>query len=285
MEISMDPAKLRHPLSGAAMADSGAAGVSSRGDESGPRVSIVMPCYNGAPYLEETIGRLIRHLEARRESIGDCEIIFVDDGSTDGSADIVETTFPQIRVLRHACNRGKGAAVRTGMLSAEGQFSVFIDADMPYGLDELETMLDYLDRKEFHLCIGTRSRGTSSALEKRSRARKLASIIFTAFVSRIVVTGIRDTQCGFKGFRTDIAKHLFGQGHIDNFAFDVEVLYLAFKNDLDIKRLPVRLESDDDSSVSLLRHALPMLMSILQLPFRYHRGGYTPLPHDWDENA
>jgi dolichyl-phosphate beta-glucosyltransferase len=110
-------------------------------------------------------------------------------------------------------------------------------------------------------------------------------MVFTAFVSRIVVTGVRDTQCGFKGFRTDIAKHLFGQSRIDNFAFDVEVLYLAFKNDLDIKRLPVRLESDDDSSVSLLRHALPMLVSILRLPFRYYRGGYAPLEHRWDEDT
>ena len=254
-------------------------------DPANLRLSIVMPCYNGVPYLEASIGRLIRYLEARSESIGDYELVLVDDGSTDGSAELVETAFPLVRVLRHARNRGKGAAVRTGMLSTQGRFSVVIDADMPYDLDALEPMLDYLDRKEFHLCIGTRSRGTSSALEKRSFARKLASIVFTAFVSRIVVTGVRDTQCGFKGFRTDIAKYLFGQSRIDNFAFDVEVLYLAFKNDLDIKRLPVRLEHDDDSSVSLLRHALPMLLSILRLPFRYYRGGYVLLEHRWDENA
>lgn len=249
------------------------------------RLSIVMPCYNGAPYLGESIGRLIRHLEARRESIGEYELILVDDGSTDGSAELVEEDFPQVRVLRHTRNRGKGAAVRTGMLSTEGQFSVVIDADMPYRLDTLETMLDYLDRKEFHLCIGTRSRGTSSTLEKRSLARKLASVVFTAFVSRIVVTGVRDTQCGFKGFRTDIARHLFEQSRVDNFAFDVEVLYLAFKNDLDVKRLPVRLEHDDDSSVSLLRHALPMLISILGLPLRYYRGGYALLEHTWEEDV
>jgi dolichyl-phosphate beta-glucosyltransferase len=281
----MDPAKLRHPVIGAATDAPEPPEANVRSGEAAPRVSIIMPCYNGAPYLEESIGRLIQHLDTRRESIGECELIFVDDGSSDGSAEIVKKAFPQIRVLRHAGNRGKGAAVRTGMLSAEGRFSVFIDSDMPYSLDALETMLDYLDRKEFHLCIGTRSRGTSSTLEKRSLARKLASIVFTAFVSRIVVTGIRDTQCGFKGFRTDIAKHLFGQSRVDNFAFDVEVLYLAFKNDLDMKRLPVRLERDDDSSVSLLRHALPMLMSILRLPFRYHRGGYAPLQHTWDDAA
>jgi len=281
----MDPAKLRHPVIGAATDASEPPEANVRSGEAALRTSIIMPCYNGASYLEESIGRLIQHLDSRRESIGECELIFVDDGSRDGSAEIVKKAFPQIRVLRHADNRGKGAAVRTGMLSAEGRFSVFIDSDMPYSLDALETMLDYLDRKEFHLCIGTRSRGTSSTLEKRSLARKLASIVFTAFVSRIVVTGIRDTQCGFKGFRTDVAKHLFGQSRVDNFAFDVEVLYLAFKNDLDMKRLPVRLERDDDSSVSLLRHALPMLMSILRLPFRYHRGGYAPLQHTWDDDA
>jgi dolichyl-phosphate beta-glucosyltransferase len=292
----MDPAKPPQPFPGAAAIDSRTSGAemvsgSAGGEHSsggttgvGPRVSIITPCRNGAAYLEESLGRLLEHIEARRDTIGECEVIFVDDGSTDGSAELVEKEFPRIRVLRHAINRGKGAAVRTGMLSAEGRFSIFIDADMPYGLDALETMLDYLDRKEFHLCIGTRSRGTSSALEKRSLARKLASVVFTAFVSRIVVTGIRDTQCGFKGFHTEIAQHLFGQSRVDNFAFDVEVLYLAFKNDLDIKRLPVRLEHDDDSSVSFLRHALPMLISIVQLPFRYHSGGYTLVQHSWEEN-
>jgi hypothetical protein len=117
----------------------------------------------------------------------------------------------------------------------------------------------------------------TSTLEKRSRARWLASILFTAVTSRVVVTGVRDSQCGFKGFHSGIARHLFEQSQIDNFAFDVEVLYLAFKNDLDIKKYPVRLEHDDDSSVSLLRDALPMLTSILLLPFRYHSGGYTLL--------
>jgi dolichyl-phosphate beta-glucosyltransferase len=250
-----------------------------------PRVSIVTPCHNGAEYLEASLRRLLDHLEEIRPTIGEYEIIFVDDGSSDQSAAIVEAAFPEIRIIRHPVNRGKGAAVRSGMLAATGRFSFFIDADVPYRLDALEPMLDYLDRKEFHVCIGSRLRAASSTLAKRSLARRIASVVYTAFVSRIIVTGIRDTQCGFKGFRTNIARHLFGQSRIDNFAFDVEVLYLAFKNDLDVKKLPVELERDDDSSVSLLRHALPMLISILQLPLRYYSGGYTMLDNVDEEGG
>ena len=248
-------------------------------------MSIVTPCHNGAEYLEASLRRLLDHLEEIRPTIGEYEIIFVDDGSSDQSAAIVEAAFPEIRIIRHPVNRGKGAAVRSGMLAATGRFSFFIDADVPYRLDALEPMLDYLDRKEFHVCIGSRLRAASSTLAKRSLARRLASVVYTAFVSRIIVTGIRDTQCGFKGFRTNIARHLFGQSRIDNFAFDVEVLYLAFKNDLDVKKLPVELERDDDSSVSLLRHALPMLISILQLPLRYYSGGYTMLDNVDEEGG
>jgi len=250
-----------------------------------PRVSIVIPCHNGAAYLESSLARLLDYLETLRKTIGDSEVIFVDDGSTDQGPAIVEKAFPSVRIIRHPVNRGKGAAIRSGVLAATGCFVFFIDADMPYGLEVLEVMLDYLDRKEFHICIGTRARGTTPTLEKRSFARRMASIAFTAVVSRVVVTGIRDTQCGFKGFRSDVAKHLFTQSRIDNFAFDVEVLYLAFKSDLDIKKLPVELVYDDDSSVSLLRDALPMLVSIVQIPFRYHRGGYTLMDHAWSEKT
>ena len=253
------------------------------------RLSLIVPAFNEEMRIGESlrsIGVFLDGLHYRTE------LIVVDDGSSEAGRVAVEAAIAALpggiaaSLLRHETNRGKGAAVRSGMLAAKGRFSFFIDADMPYGLDVLETMLDYLDRKEFHVCIGTRARGTSPTLEKRSFARRVASVVFTAVVSRVVVTGIRDTQCGFKGFRTEVARFLFGQSRIDNFAFDIEVLYLAFKNDLDVKRLPVKLERDDNSSVSLLRHALPMLVSMVQIPFRYHSGGYAKkIESAWETEA
>jgi dolichyl-phosphate beta-glucosyltransferase len=250
---------------------------SSQHDSGPPRVSIILPCRDGAAYLCTSIERLYDYLREHADVVGSYELIFVDDGSGDGSAELVEKHFPAVRVLRHASNRGKGAAVRTGMLAASGEYTFFIDADVPYKLEALETMLRYLDFKEFDVCVGTRNRRPTQTLLKRSRLRRIASAIFTAVVSRVVVTGIYDTQCGFKGFRQEISRHLFSQSRVDDFAFDVEILYLAFKNEFDIKRITVELQRDDDSSVSLLTDVPLMLMSIVRLPFRYHAGRYTLL--------
>lgn len=239
-----------------------------------PRISIVVPCFNVREYIEAALGRLLKDLRNRAEVLGSVEVILVDDGSRDGSADFIADTFPDVRLLRHPVNRGKGAAVRTGMLAASGRYRFFIDADIPFDLDALEVMLRHLDVREFHLCIGSRSASPPAGAVRQSLFRRVSSFIFTQFVSRIVVTGVRDTQCGFKGFRGDVADYLFRVGRVDNFAFDVELLYLAFKNDFDIKRVPVTLISNDFSSVSVFRHGVGMLRETLLLPIRYYSGRY-----------
>ncbi len=109
---------------------------------------------------------------------------------------------------------------------------------------------------------------------KPSFLRRVSSRIFTSFVSRIVVTGVMDTQCGFKGFRRDVAHALFSRSRIDRFAFDVEIIYIAFKKNLDVKRLPVGLTSNESSSVRLMRDALLMIRDVFRIKWNHVRGYY-----------
>jgi dolichyl-phosphate beta-glucosyltransferase len=243
-----------------------------------PEVSIVVPAYNAAATLREALSKLHAYTTANTEALGPAELIVVDDGSTDRTAEIIQSEFPSVTLIRHDRNRGKGAAVRTGMLAAQGRFRFFTDADMPFDLPAIMTMLKYLRDKELDICIGTRNREQLKPLTKRTWMRRVTSRVFTAFVSRVVVTGIRDTQCGLKGFRADVAEYLFRNSKVDDFAFDVEILYLAFRNDLDVKRVPVRLVSEDSSSVSLFKHVVPMVKSVVLLLVRYNLGYYPMMP-------
>lgn len=246
------------------------------------KTSFIVPCYNAGSTIRDTIELLRTYLETNDSLFGPWEIIAVNDGSTDGTASILTTLGDEIRVVDMDANRGKGAAVRRGMIEAQGAYRFFVDADAPYDLSTLQTMLRYLDDKEFDLVIGARDLADSLDLVKRSHFRILASFLYTAIVGRLVVTGVRDTQCGMKGFRSEAAQQLFGASIVNGFAFDVEILYLAFKCNYDIKRLPVKLVRNDHSSVSVIRHGLPMLWNVFMLPARYYTGRYPLEPKRWD---
>lgn len=206
-----------------------------------PHLSVVVPCFNEEARIGPSLERLDAWLRANLEEA--YEIVVVDDGSTDGTAGrvaLMETRMPSLRVIRTHPNRGKGSAVRTGMLSARGRLRIFTDADLATPPEEIGPMLDALARAP--VVIGTRVQpdGTDMRVFSQTPARRLLGRVFTLVASLIVGFGIKDTQCGFKGFTADAAETIFSRLRTEGYVFDVEVLCLARRVGCGVVQMPVR---------------------------------------------
>jgi dolichyl-phosphate beta-glucosyltransferase len=231
-------------------------------------VSLVIPAYNSARYLRDTVDRIRSFYE--RAGI-DGEVVVADDGSTDGTADSV-TVSGRVRVLRlpHA---GKGAAVRAGMAVTTGEICGFTDADLPYGLDSLPLAISYIRERRYHAVIGDRTLPGSTYASTgllRTAISNLASLSFRT----LVTGGIYDTQCGFKIFRGDVGREVFRLSRIKGFAIDVEIIALLLKYRLDIKRIPVRLERNAPTSVRVVRDSLKAFGDIATIRWNWSTGRY-----------
>ncbi len=249
--IQLDPVQLLHP------------------DPAPPDVSVVLPCYRSAELARRSVDRLARFLG---ETYGSFEIVVVDDGGGDFDA-----SWPQegpVRLLRLPVNRGKGAAVRAGMLACRGRVRIFTDVDLPFDLEPIATAVRFIEERGFHLAVGDRTLPESSYALDVGWRRRIASGLFSKLVGIFVTGGFFDTQCGFKAFRGDVAQALFGMSRIDRFAFDVELLYLALVYRTDIKRLPVKLRSNETSTMRLLRDSARMLIDVARIRAFALRGAY-----------
>jgi glycosyltransferase involved in cell wall biosynthesis len=235
-------------------------------------VSLVIPVYNGAAYLADSLDRLSTFADS---SIPALEIVVVDDGSTDASADIIEShTEDRIQLIRLPTNRGKFSALKVGMAVARGACRAFTDADLPYDLDAIPYMAELVSEQGFHIVVGDRTLSQSEAHGRRPPLRGLSTQVFS-FSVRMLVTGeLFDTQVGLKGFRGDIAAALFPLITDDGFAGDVELLYIALKYNLAIRRIPVRLLRSGPSTVRLVGHSASMLRCIAGLRRRWATGAY-----------
>jgi dolichyl-phosphate beta-glucosyltransferase len=231
-------------------------------------LSLVMPAFNSAGYVDANVGAVLEFF-ARRGIKG--EVIVADDGSSDGTADSIRSASNvQVLGLPH---RGKGAAVRAGMLAARGEIRAFTDADLPYGTDTLLLAIRYIRERHYHAVIGDRTLPGSSYEDTgpiRTALSELASFVFRT----LVTGGIYDTQCGFKVFRGDVAAELFRLARIDGFAFDVELIYLLLKYRLDLKRIPVGLERNAPSSVHVFRDSIAAVRDIASIRLNLARGRY-----------
>jgi dolichyl-phosphate beta-glucosyltransferase len=200
------------------------------------------------------------------------EVILVDDGSHDLDPAVVSALGGRLISLR--TNQGKGAAVRAGMREARGAVRVYTDVDLPFGSECIRLAEHFIAERGFHVVIGDRTLEASRYLHRVTHVRRLASAVFTTIVGRVVTGGFFDTQCGVKGFRSDVAERLFLLSRIDRFAFDVELVYMSLKHRLDIKRLAVELERNETSSVRVVRDSLRMLVDVARIVVNQYRGRY-----------
>lgn len=237
-------------------------------------LTVVIPAYNEAARIGDTLARIGEYLTQRPYASA---VIVVDDGSTDGTADIAEqaSVSVPITVLRYMPNRGKGYAVRYGMLRAAGRYVLFSDADLATPIEEVERLFPEME-KGAEIAIGSRDVPGSRLERRQSPLRELGGKLFNRFVRLLAVPGIRDTQCGFKLFTASAAASVFALCTIDNFSFDVEVLYLARRLGYRIAEVPIRWRHQEGSKVRLWRDAPRMLLTLLRIrTTRYALGQET----------
>jgi glycosyltransferase involved in cell wall biosynthesis len=236
-----------------------------------PRLSLVIPAYNEQARLPFTLAEIEAYL-CREET--DCEVVVVDNGSRDATSAVVQQAavqFPKLRLLR-TDRRGKGLAVRAGMLSAKGDVVIFADADLSWSVDDLKRFLSFVDAKN-PVVIGSRE-GLGARRIGEPVYRHLMGRVFNRVVQALAVPGVEDTQCGFKAFRADAAKAIFTRQRLDGFGFDVEVLYLARRLGYPIRVVPLHWEHKENSRVAPLRDTLAMLTDVLRVRLNGWRGRY-----------
>jgi len=236
-----------------------------------PEISIIIPVYNSSVALENNLGYLIDFVSKSSDSY---EIIIVDDGSEDTERLKTISNEFNVRYTGYSKNQGKGFAIKHGFKHAKGNLIIYTDADIPFENYSIDTIVNYLTKKEYDIAIGDRSLESSDYFSKVSGKRRLGSGIFTFIVGRIVTTGFTDTQCGLKGFKREVAADLFGVSQLKGFTFDVELVYIALKRNYDLKKIPVTLRSQDGNSVSVLRHGISMAFDLLKIKWNHVKGLY-----------
>jgi putative flippase GtrA len=230
------------------------------------RLSVVVPAFGEETRIEETVAAL-RDALTPVAVAGGVEVIVVDDGSTDATARAAESAGAD-QVIRFSHNRGKGAAVRAGVLAAHGRTVVFTDADLSYAPDQIIALLEQVEAG-WDVVVGSRRHTDTTTLVRAGRLRELGGRAINLLTHAVLLGQYRDTQCGLKAFRSDVARLLFSQSRVDGFAFDVELFHLAERHRLSLTEVPVRVANSSRSTVRVVRHAAELVRDL----FRVRRWG------------
>jgi len=241
-----------------------------------PKFSIIIPSFNEEQRLPATLEKIAAYV---RQNERMTEVLVVDDGSNDRTAEVAATyrsQIPMLRVVSNGVNRGKGFSVRHGMLEAHGDFVIFTDADLSSPIEEADKLLVGL-ASGFDVAIGSRALDRSLIEVHESAFREFAGIIFNKLVRIILRLPFVDTQCGFKAFRRERCRVLFEQQRIERFGFDPELLYLARHHGLKSVEIPVRWAHSPATKVNMLRDSVQMFLDVFVIRWNALRGRYPKL--------
>lgn len=233
-----------------------------------PVLSIVVPVFNEEQRIRSSLDIIANYL---REQTYSYELLLVDDGSVDQTPEICRDflkNYEWALLLTHRENHGKGCAVRTGVLNAQGEYILVCDADLATPIEELGNFWRFIEEGA-DIVIASRPLPESRLVRRQPWYRELAGRAFNVVVRLIAVPGIHDTQCGFKLFRRAPAQAVFSQCVLNGFSFDVEVLYLARKLGFQIKEVPVRWYHKQGSKVRVLKDGLSMLLDLGKILIRH----------------
>ena len=241
-----------------------------------PSLSVIIPAYNEAARLGKTVRAVVDYL--RQNSPG-AEVIVVDDGSSDETAEIARQCFVnpgnlRTSVISYKSNLGKGRAVRLGLLAARSDVTLFSDADLSTPISEAPKLVDPILKGQYDVTFGSRALDRKLIGVHQSWRREQGGRIFNLVVRLATGLPFWDTQCGFKAFRMSVCRPLIEAATIDRFGFDVELLYLAFRAGLNLKEVPVRWDHNEGSKVSVMSDSFRMVNEVGLIRQQARRGVY-----------
>ena len=231
-------------------------------------LTVVVPAFNEERRLPPTLLDMIDYLDKRQFTY---EILVVDDGSSDATAEIVrkfERVRPQVKLIHLPKNGGKGYAVKLGILNARGERILFADADGATPFQEIERLEHALDAGAY-IAFGSRAVASSDTTVRTRLLRRVLGRVFNSCVNIVVLPGIADTQCGFKLFRRDAARFVFERQQAERYSFDVEILYIARRAGLKSVEVPINWTNVPGSKVNLIFDSLRMLRDIIGFRMRH----------------
>ena len=237
------------------------------------RLTVVVPVYNETRRMGQRLPELLAFLHAQDYPY---EIVVVDDGSTDGTPELARQMLAEeerARVLVQPRNRGKGHAVRVGMLAAEGRYVLFTDADLSTPPTELDKFWPWLE-EGYDVVIGSRKMAGANIVKHQPPWRESLGKVFTWLTNHIATKDISDVTCGFKCFTHEAAQTLFGLSVIGDWSFDAEVLFLAQRFKYRIKQVPVTWHDEAGTKVRLWKDAINSLRGLARIRMNASRGRY-----------